>query len=40
VELFSQINLGIGFKPTGDDIHPDIVSAIDLNLKNPPQKEE
>lgn len=31
---------GIGFKPLGDDIHPDVSAAIDLNLKNPPQEEK
>lgn len=31
---------GIGFKPIGEDIHPDVSAAVELNLKNPPQKEE
>lgn len=31
---------GIGFQPTGDDIHPEVSAAVELNLKNPPQKEE
>lgn len=34
------IGAGIGFKPTGDDIHPEVSAAVELNLKNPPQKEE
>lgn len=29
---------GIGFQPTGDDIHPEVSAAIELNLKNPPQE--
>lgn len=29
---------GIGFKPTSDDIHPDVIASIDRNLKNPPQE--
>lgn len=31
---------GIGFQPTGDDIHPEVSAAVELNLKNPPQKHE
>lgn len=31
---------GIGFQPTGDDIHPEVSAAVELNLKNPPQKNE
>lgn len=31
---------GIGFQPTGDDIHPEVAAAVELNLKNPPQEEE
>lgn len=31
---------GIGFQPTGDDIHPEVVAAVELNLKNPPQDEK
>jgi hypothetical protein len=31
---------GIGFQPTGDDIHPEVAAAVELNLKNPPQKPE
>lgn len=29
---------GIGFQPTGDDIHPEVAAGIELNLKNPPQE--
>lgn len=31
---------GIGFQPLGDDIHPDVVAAVERNLKNPPQEEK
>lgn len=31
---------GIGFQPTGDDIHPEVSAAVELNLKNPPKKED
>lgn len=31
---------GIGFQPTGDDIHPDVSAAVELNLKNPPQEKD
>lgn len=31
---------GIGFQPTGDDIHPEVSAAVELNLKNPPLKDE
>jgi hypothetical protein len=31
---------GIGFKPIGEDIHPDVSAAVELNLKNPPQEEK
>lgn len=31
---------GIGFQPTGDDIHPEVSAAVELNLKNPPQETE
>ncbi|CRK99541.1 CLUMA_CG012859, isoform A [Clunio marinus] len=31
---------GIGFQPTGDDIHPEVSAGIELNLKNPPQEEK
>lgn len=31
---------GIGFKPLGDDIHADVISAIEKNLQNPPQEEK
>lgn len=31
---------GIGFQPTGDDIHPEVSAAVELNLKNPPEKTE
>lgn len=29
---------GIGFKPISDDIHPDVIAAVEKNLKNPPQE--
>jgi len=31
---------GIGFSPSGDGIHPEVLAAIELNLKNPPQTKE
>lgn len=31
---------GIGFQPTGDDIHPEVSAGIELNLKNPPLETE
>lgn len=31
---------GIGFQPTSDDIHPDVIAAVERNLKNPPQEEK
>lgn len=31
---------GIGFQPTGDDIHPEVSAAVELNLKNPKQEEK
>lgn len=31
---------GIGFKPTGDDIHPEVSAAVELNLKNPPEEKK
>ena len=30
----------MGFIPAGDDIHPEIIAAIQLNLKNPPKVEK
>jgi hypothetical protein len=32
--------IGIGFQPISDDIHPDVIAAVERNLKNPPQEEK
>lgn len=37
VDVAYKAGAGIGFYPTGPHIHPAIIEAIELNLKNPPE---
>jgi len=37
VKVTYTAGAGIGYYPKGDHIHPEILAAIELNLKNPPE---